>query len=152
VALKRPAERGRGLALLRRPSLGEPFGQTAVEHRDVVVPHGAEHPPHPAGAEQAGGVVGHNPVGAGNAEPADGVGEDRGRRQHVRQIARLLGDGVDIEEHRAGDVAFEKLGPPVAAGGRHVPRRVDHADARRVQVRGQPVGRDQRLRILVGCH
>src|SRR5690606_5249454 len=45
------------LAILDRAALGAPFGQAAVEHRHVVVPHHAEHPPGAGGGEQAELVV-----------------------------------------------------------------------------------------------
>ena len=35
-------------------------------------------------------------------------------RQHVRQIGRVIGDRVDVEEHRAGNMAADILGARVA--------------------------------------
>ena len=40
------------------------------------------------------------------------------------------------------------LGARVAAGVGHVPAGVEDAQVRRAEVRGQPVGRDQKLRIV----
>src|SRR5438270_10594098 len=39
-----------------------PFGQTAVEERDIVMPEQGQPPPGPTGRRQAGAVVDDNPV------------------------------------------------------------------------------------------
>jgi hypothetical protein len=64
------------------------------------------------------------------------------RRQHVRQVAGVVGDRVDVEEHRAGHVRGEELGLRVALQRRQMPRAVDHRDPLAAEPRGEPVGRD----------
>ena len=65
----------------------------------------------------------------------------------MRQARLVVGDLVDVEEAGAGDVRGLVLGAGVAAGGRQVPAGVEDAQVRGAQVRGQPVGRDQELRV-----
>src|SRR3546814_8214123 len=76
----------------------------SVEHGDLLVPEGAEGPPYARRAEDAALVVDHQPQAVAEAEPAHLRGEDVRRRQHVRQLAARVLDGVDVEEHRAGNV------------------------------------------------
>ena len=125
------------------PALGHPFRQAAVEHRHVLVAHGAEHPPHAAGAGHRRGVVDHDLVAVAQPELAHARGELLRRGQHVRQRARGVGDLVDVEEHRAGNVLVGELRLGIALLRRQVERAVDEADVRRVEVGRQPVGADQ---------
>jgi hypothetical protein len=57
----------------------------------------------------------------------------------------MVGNGVDVEEHGAGDV---RLGV-ILGGGRRDPRqlerRIRHGDAFIAQMRREPFGRDQDL-------
>jgi hypothetical protein len=77
----------------------------------------------------------------------DAPGEVRGARQHVRQGRRVVGDRVDVEEHRARDVRLSELGPRVALELRHVPGAIEHPDVALVEMLGEPLGRDERRRL-----
>jgi hypothetical protein len=61
--------------------------------------------------------------------------------QHMRQLRRIVADRVDIEEHRAGDVACAILGVNVALLHHRGIRGVDHDDIAIVQMLGKPFGR-----------
>ena len=133
--------------VLDRPALGAPLRQAAVEDRDVGLAEEAEGPPDPGRAEDAVGVVDHHPVAVADAHGAHAADELLHRRGHVRQARLGVGDLVDVEEARAGDMRRRELGAGVAPRRRHVPARVEDAQVRRAEMRGQPVGRDQKLWI-----
>ena len=58
----------------------------------------------------------------------------------MRQVGGRIGDGVYIEELRAGNMPRKELGARVAAGRRHVPRRVEDNEIGRVETFGEPRG------------
>jgi hypothetical protein len=131
--------------VLDRAALGDPLGQAAVQHHHVLVAHGAEFPPDAGGGQDAAGVVDDDLRAVAQAQLLDPRGELDRRGQHVRQVRGLVRDLVDVEEHRAWNVGQVVLGPGVALGGGHVPGAVDDPDVRRVEVLGQPGGRDERI-------
>ena len=81
----------------------------------------AEHEPAARGGPRRRIVVDDDAVVAADAEPLHRRAELLRRRQHVRRRVRLVGDRVDVEEARAGDVAGEIFVVPAAAGRGHVP-------------------------------
>src|SRR3546814_18374204 len=87
---------------------------------------GAEGPPYARRAEDAALVVDHQPQAVAEAEPAHLRGEDVRRRQHVRQLAARVLDGVDVEEHRAGNVLRLELLARVQPFARQVVAGIHH--------------------------
>jgi hypothetical protein len=61
----------------------------------------------------------------------------------VRQVGAGIGDAVDIEEDRAGNVAGEVVRLCVARGIGHVPAAIEHHDIGVAKMGGQPVGGDE---------
>ena len=61
-----------------------------------------------------------------------------------------IGDGADIEKHRAWNMRAEIIVRWQRQHAGHLVGRVDDLDLRIVDVRGEPVGRDQR--IVGGWH
>ena len=64
-----------------------------------------EHPPDPRGAHHAVRVIDDDAVAVAEAELAHARGELLRARQHVGEVRRRVGDFVDVEEHRAGNVS-----------------------------------------------
>lgn len=131
--------------------LGQPFGQAAVQNRDVGLAHQPEQPPDAGGREQPRGIVDHHVMAVAHAHGAQPRDELLGRRGHVRQRRAAVGDLVDVEEAGGGDVGGGVFGPRVAAGGRHVPGGVEHPQVGVAQMGGEPVGGDERPGV-VGRH
>ena len=67
-------------------------------------------PPHARRRIEADAVIDDDGVRLADAERADRFAELVRPRQHVRQVGGIVGDGVDVEEHRAGNVAGEIFG------------------------------------------
>ena len=66
----------------------------------------------------------------------------------MRQVGTGVGDRIDVEELRAGNVARVVLGQRIAVLRRQVPRSVEHLDA--IEVVGQPGGFNKGVGIGVG--
>ena len=128
-----------------RAAGGAPGVEAAIEHGDIAMAHGAEHPPDARGCEEAVLVVADHAMAIAEAEPADARGKLLRRRQHVGQGAVGVGDIVDVEEARAGNVVGVVGLPAGLRRAGHEVRAVEHAHVRRGQVRLQPVGGDDRL-------
>ncbi|HMH76101.1 MAG TPA: hypothetical protein VK547_05715, partial [Candidatus Udaeobacter sp.] len=64
----------------------------------------AERPPHPRGRDQPAAAIGHHAVAGPDAERTHRASEIPRVRQHVRQRVRVIRDGLDVEEDRAGQV------------------------------------------------
>ena len=128
-----------------RPAFGLPLRQAAVEDVDVLRAEDAERPPHPRRAAEADAVIDHDGVVGADAERAGLLGELGRAGQHVRQLGGMVGDGVDIEERRAGNMGGDELGLGVALERRQVERAVDDRDLGLAQPRREPVGGDQVL-------
>ena len=62
-----------------------------------------------------------------------------GGRQHVRQRRVLVGDVVDVEEQRAGDVLGRYSALAIALGGGQMHGAVENDEVRAVEMRGKPV-------------
>jgi hypothetical protein len=84
---------------------------------------------------------------AHRAHPAD---ELFGRGRHVGQRRAVVRHLVDVEEARAGDVAGSIFGLCVAPHLRQIPRRIEDAQIRILQMGLKPGGRDKRARIVLG--
>ena len=72
-------------------------------------------------------------------------GELHGGGQHVRQRRLLVGEVVDVEEQRAGNVLGEILRLGVAARGRQMPAAVEDEQVGGIEMLGEPVGLDDPL-------
>jgi hypothetical protein len=116
-----------------------PFRQAAVEHINVLGAEHAERPPNARCAAQPRAVIDHDGVVVADAERADVLGELHRTRNHVRQIGRVIGDGIDIEEHRSWNMAGEILRLGVALLRGEVERTVDDAHLRFAEAGGEPV-------------
>src|SRR5690606_26380336 len=150
-----PEGRGRALdqAGLDGAAFGAPAGASALEDEDVAGPEGAEGPPDARGAEQAHFVIDDDLHVLRNAQGADGAGEIGGRGEHVGQVGIGVGNAVDIEEDRAGNMPIQIFGLGIAGGIGHVPAGIDHDEAGIVQMVSQPGRRDEgrgHLRLLLG--
>ena len=132
-----PARRDRRRGGFERPALGLPPRQPAVEQRDVVVAEQPQQPPGAPGRGQADRVVDDDPVVVADAALRHLRGEALGRRDHVRQAGAGLGDVVDVEEHRARNVAGIVILPrgrgdrPAACTSCRRPGHAGRRDARR---------------------
>jgi hypothetical protein len=60
-----------------------------------------------------------------------------------------VGDLIDVEEHRARDMAGRELGLGIAPLRRQIPGAVDDPHIRRREMGGEPVGADQRVGVGV---
>ena len=65
----------------------------------------------------------------------------------MRQIGVRIGDLIDVEIPRAGDMRAEKLRLAVLGLVRQVFRRVEHNQVWLAQFRGEPFGRDKRFHL-----
>ena len=124
-------------------ALGAPLRSAAGKDAHVLRAHGFEGPPDARRRKQAYLVIDHDGHVLGNAQRAHHMGEIIGRGQHMGQIGRGIGDAVDIEEDRAGDMAGEIFGLRVAAGTGHVPAGIDHDQIGIAQMLGQPLRGDE---------
>ena len=154
----RPVAHQRSIAMrrernqrMRRPlrsdlaAIGAPFLQAAVEDADVATAEGAKRPPHARRAHPVTGVIDHDPVRVADAERADIAGERVRRRQHMRQDRRTVGDGVDVEEHRARNMCGGIILRRGRRDARHLVAAVDKAQRRVGKVGLQPRGRDKNV-------
>ena len=143
---------GRRLAHLHRMPGGDPRRQAAVENPDPLAAENAEHPPGARRGQHSVAVVDDDAVALADAERADRARERLGVGQHVRQRRRMIGDRVDVEIGRAGDMLLEKLRPAVALRRRQIPGGVENDEVARPEVRGEPVDLDERRRRWGGVH
>src|SRR6185437_5727139 len=137
---------------LERSPFALPFRQAAIEQRDIVVAEQAQHPPRAPRRRQPVGVVDDDPVAVSDAAFGHFRGETLRRGDHMGQGGARLSDVVDVEIHRARYVP----GIVVLARGRDDPRllerRVEHPHGRGrvVEMRGEPLGADQRFGVSIG--
>src|SRR6185437_2990718 len=118
---------------LQRPAFGAPSGTAAIENADLRRAHGEELPPDAGRGKQARLIVDHDRHAVADAEGSDLAAEFFRRQQHVRQAARFVGDAVDVEEYRAGNVSGEIFRAWIALSGGEVPTGVDRDDVRVVE-------------------
>ena len=131
---------------LERTSLRAPLLQTALQDLDVRRAEEAQRPPDPGGADELGRVIDDKAHAIAEAEFAHGAGELRRRGQHVRQAGRMVGDGVDIEEDRSGDVAGEIFAPRIAVFRRQKEAGVDDREIGRAKMLLEPCRRNKKIR------
>ena len=129
--------------VIDRPVPGHPLRKATIENRDIVVSEDPEHPPHPGSRHHVAAVVDHDPDAVAKAQGAHPAGELLGPGQHVGQIRRVVGDLVDIEEHRAGNMALEVFRTWIAVLRRQIPGTVDDAHIRRIEQPCQGIGVNQ---------
>ena len=130
-----PLLAGLGRSFRQRTALALPFRQAAVEDRDVLM---AEHPEHPPGArrrKQANGVVDDDLLPSPMPIRRTAAENFSAARQHMGQGVRSVGDRVDVEELRAGNMLDQILGVGIAALGREMPRGIEDDEVRRVEMR-----------------
>ncbi len=132
-----------GFTGFERAALGAPFGTAAGEDADVGGAHRLEFPPDARRREQASLVVKDDGHAVADAERTNGVGEGRGRQQHMRQVGGLVRDAVDVEEGGTRKVRGEVFlaRPPVGVG--QEPAAVEERDVRVAEASGEPVGRNE---------
>jgi hypothetical protein len=111
------------LSPVQAGALGPPSWQTP--RKDFYVPR-AEDPQGPPDAGsplQIGGVVDDEAHTVAKAELLHRLGKAGRVWQHMRQIRRMVGDRIDVEEDRAGDMPFEilRLGAAFFIGQKRVP-------------------------------
>ncbi len=132
-------------------ALAQPFLQAAVEHPDIAMAERQEHPPRPRRGDPAAGIIGDDGVGIGNAEGCNIARELIGARKHMRSRIPVIGDGVDVEEHRARQMH----GPVIVHGQRqHAGQfggRINDPDPGIIDMGGEPIGGDKRI-VGGGCH
>ena len=137
-ARREPTRRRPRLSRLDGPSLLPPLREAAVQHGHAIVPEHAEGPPDARGGDQVLARVHHDPVAVPDAEGAHRLGEARLAGQHVGKPLIVVGDRVDVEVDRPGDVGLAELRARVALEMRQVPRRVQDAERGIAQMLGQP--------------
>ena len=99
----------RNFAGLDRAAFRAPFLQAAVKHPDIGVAERQEHPPRPRPGNPASKVINNDCILRGNSQRADIARELRSIRIHMRKRRRTIRYGIDIEEHRAGNVRGVKI-------------------------------------------
>ena len=131
-------------ALFERSPFRFPSGKAAREDRRMFGAEDGERPPKARRGENADAVIDDGPHPVAKSKPAHLGGEDLGFGQHMRQAAGTIGDGVDIEELRAGNMPRKKFSVRVAAGRRHMPRGVEDDEVGVEEMFGKPVGGNEK--------
>ena len=107
---RRTGFRGTGLD---RPPFAAPFLPAAVEHRCIVEAKNAQHPPDPRRPPRIGGAVEHDPRDLADVKTPHRGGKCLGGGQHEAQAMVFVREiALQIDELRAGDMAFFEIGPP----------------------------------------
>ena len=143
-ARSEPSRRRRDHAGFNGTALGAPLRQPPVQHGHRLVAEDAERPPDACCAHRGTRVVDHHPVPVADAECAHGPAELFGARQHVGQRRPLVGDLVDVEEERTGDVGFGPLLAGIALEAGQVPGAVHDAKVGLAEMGREPVRGDER--------
>ena len=99
-----------------RVALRLPLGQTAIQHRDILVPEEPEHPPDARSRLQTQRVIDNNLMTVSDTHGPHAGHEFLDRRHHVRQVRAMVRNIVDIKETRPGDVPSIILGFAIASG------------------------------------
>jgi hypothetical protein len=127
-------------ACLGLAALGLPGGQAAIEDIDIARAEDTERPPDARRRIQPAAVIDDDGVFLRNTEIAGSRAELVRPRQHVGQLGRMIGDRIDVEEHRAGNMSGNVLRPGVAVLRRQVVGPVDDGDVRLAERAGKPFG------------
>ena len=145
-----PRREGAGLrmhlAVLERPSFGDPFRQAASEDTDVLDPISAQRPPDPRRSVEAQEIVDDEAHAVAESERGHLLGQHVRLRQHVRQGRAEIGDRVDVEIDGAGNMPEAEFDGAEAAGVRKMPGAVDQAEVGVAEFGGEFVGRAVVLR------
>ena len=123
-----------------RAAFALPGRQTAIEDIDVARAEDTERPPDARRRIQPGAVIDDDRILLRNSEIAGGRAELVRPRQHVGQLGRMIGDCIDVEEHRAGNMSGSVLRPGIAILRRQVVGPVDDGDVRLAELAGKPFG------------
>ena len=150
TASKRASARVR-LALLDRAALGAPFGEAAVEDRDAVGAVMAQHEPAARRAAQRAVVIDDDAVVAADPERHHRRAERRRAGQHVRRGIGVVGQRLDVEAARAGDVGRVKFGGGVARLAGHEQGRVEDREVGAAELLREPCGRDEIVHCSIPC-
>ena len=120
-----------------------PFRKSSIEDEDVLDAEQAKRPPYPRRRKHACAVIHDDGVAIGDSERPDLARELLGVRQHMGQGVGMIGNRVDVEAYRAGNVSGEIFGRRVAFHRGQIERAVHHHGRRGAEARGQPVGGHQ---------
>jgi len=125
----------------------DPGAEAAVENVDVVCSEGAEHPSGPRGGEVAYLFVEDDAHMIPNTEGRHAAREVLGCGHHVGQRGRVIGEFIDIEEDRAGNVFcdIQRMGVLRWGDANRRKRGVKDYGAGIVKTAGQPGGGDERI-------
>ena len=113
---------------LHGPTLGLPFGAAAIQHCDLAVAKGTEHPPDTAGAGQLAAIVGDNHVIVTDTHGAHRIGEGLGFGKHMRQTAVGRADHIDVEALGAGNMACHVFRIRIAVFSRQIEGAIQNFD------------------------
>ena len=119
------------------------FGKPPSRIRTFLAPKMPERPPYARRRIEAGAVIDDDGIAVADAKRAGRFAELLRAGQHVRQFGRMVADRIDVEKHRAGNVAGAVFGRDVALLSRRGIRAVDHDEVSVAQMLGKPIGRDQ---------
>ena len=133
------------LSAFGRTPFRDPFLEAAVENRDLLRPEMVEHEPAPSRRPGRRIVIDDDPVAAADSEPLHRRSEVRGRGQHVRGRVRAVGNLVDVEEARAGNVRRQIFLAAAAPARRHVPAGIDDDEIRVLKVLREPFRGNERV-------
>ena len=139
-------------AFLERQAGVLPGGQAAFQNMYVGDAEGAQRPPHARRGEQAIAVVDDGAHAVAQPHGAHGARKGDRVRQHVRQRRLLVGNFVDVEMDRAGNVPGQIFRLRIAVERRQVPARVDQKQVGGREMLGEPFGRHEMLMRAVARH
>ena len=91
-----------------------PGGQPAVQNRDICMPEQPQHPPGARRCLDVGVIIDDDMITFIHTKCLQGVGKGIWRGYHMRHGVRLVGNGVDIEPLRTGDMRGAEFGSGVA--------------------------------------
>ena len=100
----------------------------------------AEQPHHPPGTRRSldvGIIIDDDVIILIHTKRLQGLSKETGRGHHMWHRVSLVGDGVDVETQRAGNVCGKKFGSGVALHSRQVAAGVKHTH--RVKIGCEPV-------------
>ena len=106
---------------------------------------GAEHPPGARRAVMRAVVVDDEALVVAKPDRPHPAGEARRIRHHVRQRIFGVRNVIEVEKHRAGDMRGFIFRARIATQSGEEPARVDHAQVRRAEMGGKPVGGNERV-------
>lgn len=117
---------------------GDPFLQPAIQHRHIGMAENPEHPPDTGRGKQPVLIIDHDTMTITDPHRPHTGDEFLHRRQHMRQRGGSVGDFINIEEPRLGDMGGIIIRTRITALTGQPPCRVNHPDIRRREVIRQP--------------